>query len=259
MTRYLRRGQPVERREGIAYAANPRIERLVFICGLHRSGTTLLEHLLVSALRLSCLRMTVPENEGQHAQTVYSPAAVFGGPGRFAFSQEMERELHLLEDHDACRARILADWKPFVSGDFPALIEKSPPNLTKIWWLRKVFPGSKFLILTRDPRAVAGATQKRWGNGRLEDLVRHWHVAHSMALRDMDDGDCLGIRYEDLLQFEERTVTAISRFLGVAERSGRQTLPVRFRTLSSSNEGYIAMHGGRVYGAGAWNAFGYDI
>lgn len=259
MTQYLRRGRPVERREGIAYEPCPQIDRLVFICGLHRSGTTLLENLLVAALRLSCLRMMVPENEGQHAQEVYSPAAAFGGPGRFAFSEDMERELHLLQDHGACRARILADWSPFVTGGFPVLIEKSPPNLTKIWWLRKVFPGAKFLILTRDPRAVAGATQKRWGRGPLEHLVRHWHVAYSMALRDMDASDCLSIRYEDLLQDEERTVIAISRFLCVAERSGRQPLPERFRTLSSSNEAYITMHGSKAYGAGAWNAFGYDI
>ena len=34
---------PLARLEGVTYTDDPVIERLVFICGLHRSGTTALE------------------------------------------------------------------------------------------------------------------------------------------------------------------------------------------------------------------------
>ena len=164
---------PLARLEGITYTDDPVIERLVFICGLHRSGTTALERLLVSRYRLACLRANRPVSEGQHLQSVYSPARAFGGPGRFAFSRAMMQELEGLRDHADCRERILADWRRFVVGTAPVLLEKSPPNLTKIWWLRSVFPGSRFVVVTRDPRAVAAATQK-WSGTSLTELMLHW-------------------------------------------------------------------------------------
>lgn len=245
-----------QRTPGIGYNENPCIERMVFICGLHRSGTSLLEHILMSQLTLSCLRMNVPENEGQHAQTVYSPARAFGGPGRFAFSAEMRGELEALCDFENHRAAILADWASFVVGSSTILLEKSPPNLTKIWWLRRVFPGSKFIILARDPRAVAGATLK-WSGTSLNELMMHWHVAYSAALMDSRADDCMTVRYEDFTADHETIVDQIARFVSVERRIEAQTMSGRFRNISSSNDKYIAMHGGRTYGHGVWNEFGY--
>jgi hypothetical protein len=60
--------------------------RLVFVCGLHRSGTTPLTRCLADHPQVSGFRGTgVPEDEGQHLQDVYAAAAAFGGPGGFAF------------------------------------------------------------------------------------------------------------------------------------------------------------------------------
>jgi hypothetical protein len=246
----------IRRRPEFDYNDHPRIEKLVFICGLHRSGTTLLEQLLVSQLDLSCLRMDVPENEGQHAQSVYSPARLFGGFGRFAFSAEMQDELMSLRDLEQCRKTIISDWARFIVGSSVTLIEKSPPNLTKIWWLRKVFPGARFLILVRDPRAVAGATCKFSGTS-LEELMMHWNVAYSMALRDISSEDCMTVKYEDLAECASAAVLRIAGFLGVERRPHALPMAERHREIVSSNKKYIAMHGCRFYGKGAWNDFGY--
>ena len=63
--------------------------RFVFLAGLHRSGTTLLARLLASHPEVSGFSDTgVPADEGQHLQTVYPAAAVYGGPGRFGFAPE---------------------------------------------------------------------------------------------------------------------------------------------------------------------------
>ena len=35
-----------ERVDGVKYEESPRFDRFIFICGLHRSGTTLLERLM---------------------------------------------------------------------------------------------------------------------------------------------------------------------------------------------------------------------
>ncbi|MEM7690218.1 MAG: sulfotransferase [Pseudomonadota bacterium] len=248
-----------ERLPEVAYNDNPIIERLVFICGLHRSGTTLLERMLTSQYEVSYLRATVPESEGQHMQSVYAAGLEFGGAGLFAFSQDMQRQLSdLLSDPKECRERILKEWSRFVVGDSATLIEKSPPNLTKIDWLRSVFPGSRFVIMTRDPRAAAGATRK-WSHTPLSDLMRHWDRAHAIALQEMRDEDCATIRYEDLCDDPQGEIERIATFLDLTERDRSQQLEERHASLTNSNAKYLKMHGTTRYGAGAWQNFGYAV
>ena len=66
----------------------------VFIGGLHRSGTSILHRLLCEHPDTSGFEDTgVPEDEGQHLQSVFEPAYIHGGPGEFAF----HAEAHLTE------------------------------------------------------------------------------------------------------------------------------------------------------------------
>lgn len=61
---------------------------IVFIGGLHRSGTSLLHEILREHSSISGFHKTgVFKDEGQHLQSVYLPAKAFGGPGRFGFDQ----------------------------------------------------------------------------------------------------------------------------------------------------------------------------
>lgn len=69
---------------------------LIFIGGLHRSGTSLLHEILRRHPAVSGFANTgVPKDEGQHLQTVYPPASAFGGPGLFGFN----RASFMNEDH----------------------------------------------------------------------------------------------------------------------------------------------------------------
>lgn len=248
-----------ERLPGIEYNNNPTIERLVFICGLHRSGTTLIERLLSSQFDVAYLRASVPESEGQHMQSVYKSGRAFGGPGRFAFSEQMQVELDaLLANAERCRSEILKDWSRFIVGTSGTLLEKSPTNLTKIAWLRKVFPGSRFVIVTRDPRAACAATQK-WSKTPLRDLMRHWDHAYSKALNDFSDDDCTIIRYEDLCDATESEITRIASFLELKERPHSLQLEERHTKLTNTNAKYFDLHTDKQYGPGCWDRFGYHL
>ena len=251
-------GSAVARLDGCVYNDDPKLSRVVFICGLHRSGTTLLERLMATRYDVSYLRANTPESEGQHMQTVFPIAAKYGGPGRFAFSDAMVADLETLSDHAACHRAIMESWSRFVVGTSGVLLEKSPPNLTKIAWLRAVFPGSRFVVLTRDPRAVAGATQK-WSNTSLAELVLHWNIAHARASADLRDEDCITVRYEDLTQDPNAALSRIARFCALEEKPGAQDVEDRFSDIRNSNDKYLPAHSGVSYGPGIWSKFGYDL
>lgn len=246
------------RLESLDYNDTPKLERIVFVCGLHRSGTTLLERLLAARYELSYLRAKVPESEGQHMQSVYRPAHHYGGPGRFAFSHAMRDDLPDLWKARDCRERIMAEWSRFVVGDSPTLIEKSPPNLTKIDWLRQVFPESRFVIMVRDPRATSGATQK-WSGTSLAELMMHWNAAYSQAMAAFREEDCVVIRYEDLTDAPEAEIGRVAEFLQLVPRATPGMTDDRHKELRNSNARYFEMHDGTVYGAGIWERFGYNV
>lgn len=56
-------------------------KKYIFICGLHRSGTSTLTKIIGTSNLVSTHTNTnVHENEGQHIQSVYDPAYKHGGP-----------------------------------------------------------------------------------------------------------------------------------------------------------------------------------
>lgn len=239
-------------------AATPRpFDRHVFIAGLHRSGTTLVEHLVQATCAVSVLRADVPENEGQHLQDVVPAAIQLGGPGRFAFAPQMHTAPVDGAEADRQRDRLLACWTPWVDGDAPVLLEKSPPNLVRIPWLRSLFPGARFLIVTRDPRAAAAATLK-WAASSHRELVYHWHVAHAAALAAAG-ADCTFLRYEDLCADPPDALDRIIAALDLPRRAQPLDLTDRFAQIRNSNDRYLADLPPTRYGPGAWDRLGYDL
>lgn len=242
----------------VAYVRRAEFDRIVFICGLHRSGTTLIERRLVGLYRLAHLRAEVPESEGQHLQDVYPSARVHGGPGRFAFSPAMRPLPPDPEEAAVLRARVLSAWSNYVVGDDPVLVEKSPPNLTKIPWLRAVFPGAHFVIVARDPRAVASATRK-WSSQSLEEMVFHWNVAYSIAMADFEASDCTVIRYEDFCDDPDGVLAALARDATLVPRDVPEETEARFDAVKNTNAKYLGQHAGRRYGRGVWSDLGYTL
>lgn len=201
-------------------AAGPAVptgHTLLFVGGLHRSGTTPVTRYLSEHPAMSAFSGTgVPEDEGQHLQDVYRTASAHGGPGRFAFA----RRAHLTEASslvsDRSRARLLGAWVPHWDSDKRIWVEKSPPNIIRTRFLNALFPASAFLMVVRHPVEVALATRK-WSHQRLDALIEHWLVAHRILLDDAERLErIVVVSYERLLEDAARALAPLYAQLGVA-------------------------------------------
>jgi hypothetical protein len=189
--------------------------RLVFVGGLHRSGTTPLTRCLAAHRQISGFHDTgVDEDEGQHLQTVYPPARANGGPGRFALrpASHLTEASPLLTPDTA--PRLLEQWRPHWDLDKPVLVEKSPPNLIMGRFLQGAFPDARFVMVVRHPAIVSLSTRK-WARLRsVGDLLDHWFAAHRLFEEDAAFlRHLLVVKYEHLVGEPERTLAEIAAFL----------------------------------------------
>ncbi len=209
--------------------------RLVFLAGLHRSGTTLLARLLAAHPEISGFSATgVPEDEGQHLQTVYPPAKVYGGPGRFGFAPEshVTEESPLVSEESA--RTIFEEWSGHWDLSRPVLLEKSPPNLLKTRFLQALFPGAAFVVVLRHPIAVSLATAKWRRTRRYHRLLEHCLRCYELFEADRERLERVHVvRYEELVREPEAVLRGIFGFLGL------EPIPSSEPVESGANERYF--------------------
>lgn len=200
--------------------------RLVFVGGLHRSGTTPLARTMGQHPQISGLTGTgVKEDEGQHLQSVYPKAKTYGGAGRFA----MDPRSHLTEASPLATPEnaetLVREWSPYWDLDRQLLLEKSPPNLVMGRFLQALFPDSAYVAVIRHPVVVALSTHK-WRrlaarNVRMHttyyQLVEHWLAAHETFLADLPHLRRVHVlRYENLVADPAAELAPVTELLGLS-------------------------------------------
>jgi Sulfotransferase family len=205
-------------------ALDPERLPVLFVCGLHRSGTSALARLLAGSPGIRPMRGTgAPEDEGQHVQSVYPPGFVHGGPGLFAFDpgSHLTERSALASRINACA--LLRAWAPYWQlsmadqrklGYGPTglvVLEKSPPNLVRTRLLQELFPFAHFITLLRHPAVVTVSTA-RWRPGLAPaTLLRHWLHAHRVYRADRRQLRAAHeVRYEDLLSDPHGTLVTLA-------------------------------------------------
>ena len=193
-----------------------RSHKFIFLCGLHRSGTTPLFRMLQAHPEISGFSDTgVPEDEGQHLQTVFPPASHFGGPGRFGLAPEAHLTEESLLVTESNQQKLFGEWSRYWNLEKSFLLEKSPPNLIRTRFLQALFPDSYFIVLLRHPIAACLATRK-WASGSLESLFEHWLHCHMLFETDRTHLKRVHVlKYEDLIRDTNAELVRIYRLLGL--------------------------------------------
>jgi Sulfotransferase family len=251
---------------------SPDSGRLVFVAGLHRSGTTPVARLLAEHPEISGFHDTgVKEDEGQHLQDVYPSAREYGGAGEFA----LDPRSHLTESSPLATPenarRLLAGWSKHWDLDRRLLLEKSPPNLVMTRFLQALFPDARFVVVVRHPVVVALSTRKWAGPlAGLRPLLEHWMRAHETFLADMAHLRRVHVvRYEQLVADPEGTLAELAAFLELSQPIDASPLDARrsdgyrdtWEKLRRSRSPIARGRTGRLRSlfAGRTRAFGYDF
>ena len=190
--------------------------RYAFICGLHRSGTTLIARTLARHPMVSGFRDTgTIEDEGQFLQSVLPLETAFGGVGRFGFDPRAHMTDESQWNTPECARKILAEWTRYWDTTKPVLLEKTPGNLLRMRLLAKLFDPAYFIVVTRHPVATALATMK-WTEGNLFSLISHWVHCYRIARAD---GAFVShvhwVSYEQFIADPDAELSCISGFLGL--------------------------------------------
>lgn len=169
-----------------ALAARRRVRRDLlpfgFIAGSPHSGATLLARIL-----------------SEHS-AVFAPAhdteAFAGGPR------------HAWPIVARLLAEARAEGKTFV-------VEKTPRHVERIELIRRMLPGSRFVLTVRDGRDVAASIGRRFG-GDFGKGLDWWLSAARKIVAALGSADVLVARYEDFVLDPAQRVEAICTFLGLA-------------------------------------------
>jgi len=188
----------------------------IFILGLTRSGSTLIEQILASHSEVEGTReladlqriVTALRGRATDAENPHYPGVLTElGP----------------EDFRTFGERFMADTRIYRQRPRPFFIDKLPDNFRDVGLIRLMLPNSKIIDARREPLACCFGNFKQLFSGGQEfsysmgdmahyyrnylELMRHWNEALP--------GWILTVQHEDIVENLERTVRRILNFCGL--------------------------------------------
>ena len=235
--------------------------RYVFLCGLGRSGTSVLARNVARLENCTGFKNTgALEDEGQFLQDVYPSDNVYGGAGAFGFDPRahLTENSPLFTPENALKLR--QNWERYWDQAKSIRVEKTPGHLLKTRFLQAVFPNSYFIVVRRHPIPVSIANNQRWKItfAPLHKLFDHW--LHCYGIFEEDKSylkHVYELTYEDYIEDPDKCYQRIAEFIGtrVPEAPREDSFyyvtqwrnPVGLRVPESAMEGVSGAHNEKYF------------
>ena len=190
--------------------------QLVFLIGFPRSGTTLLDTVLLSHSRISVIEEKPMVQEMVRLAASWQPGEL---PDYETLSENQVKQLR-----DAYMSR-LKQHLPDLVGDGDVVIDKLPLNIVEAGLISKVFPDARFLLVLRHPcdcvlscfmqdfrlnNAMANFLDLK-NTAQCYDKVMSLWTAYTGALHL----PVHTVKYEQIVGDLEKTVSEVLDFLGL--------------------------------------------
>lgn len=190
----------------------------VFIVGLPRSGTTLLQSLLCSTEQF----FPIPETHFFSRAAKGLPSVGLTKESISTIANIMRQKAILefiVDDFAGCEKKQEVFERivdRFNVSDCSRFLEKTPRHIFFFDEIMKLYPSAKFICLLREPRNHAASILNMGENGKTITLLsiaynRFVRTAHSIA----KSGNVLIINYEELADNSEETVKKLCGFINI--------------------------------------------
>ena len=195
----------------------------VFVLGMPRSGTTLVEQILAGhsqihgAGELGVIPSTIARLERWERHT---------GSGRHYPDCVDDLSADVVAGITASLLKELRETLPENASEIRHVVDKLPHNFENIGLIRLLFPNARIISVRRDPRDIAISNYftdyaaKHGGMGFAYDLqwIGEQLADHNLMMHHWNQlfpGDILEVRYEDVVSEPEREARRMLDYVGV--------------------------------------------
>ncbi len=205
-------------------------DRLVFVIGSPRSGTTLLTRMLGGHSKILDgpeAHLITPLAHLGYFERVreapYDPIVAERGVREFVKRLPGQDADYM----DACRAYTDHLYRRLLEAEpgKELLIDKTPAYALVLPFLAQLYPRARYVVLTRNPLAIFASVANSFFDGDFEVANRHNPILDRYVpaiARFLREAPCplIQVHYEQLVADPERELGAIFDFLGVARELG---------------------------------------